>query len=147
MAAAIVTLADAVVAALNANAFTAPYASLGAVRHYSPTFDLKDFETLSVQVIPRGLATPGVATRGKARQVDYQIDVGIFKRVADLTTATVDPLMLLVEEVADFLFRTALASGNPPSVGVANEPIFDPESLDQMKLFQSGITATYRGYR
>ena len=93
----IIDIADAVVAQLNGGSFSQP---LTAERHYQPKFELPQMTALHVSVVPRGLASK---TLDRSRDTfDYQIDVAVQQKT-DMSGASLDGLMNLVEELADHL--------------------------------------------
>ena len=139
-------IADAVVAELNAappGTFDPAYT---AVRRVLPVFDLAEMADLHVSVVPRAVEIAG-ATRS-ASQYDVQIDFGVQQKLAsdggDLDQQ-VPPLCELVDQIADYLRRRVLQT-IPQAVWVrtANEPIYAPEHLSQLRQFTSVLTLTYR---
>jgi len=139
----ILDIADALVSALNDEEFSM---ALTAERGYVPSFDLPDTTTGRILVVPKGLTIERL-TRASFEQ-DYRIDVGIQQKLEDLDTATIDPFMALVEEVADFC--NGLHMGTTPEavcIAVANEPIFGPEQMREMRMFVSLLTLTFRACR
>lgn len=157
MAARVVEIADAVADALNGASLSQ---SFDAERAYLPVLCKQDEEGddelagLVVTVVARELS---LAMLDRSRDdYDYQIDVGIQKRLgsgtmtdAEVVTAC-DPLMGFVEEVAD-LFRgrrlTIAYDEGPLCVAVANAPIYDPESLEKHRVFLSVVRLTFREAR
>jgi len=132
----IIAIADAVVTELNAHNFSQP---LTAVRHYVPTFDLKDMQDLHVSVVPRGVeistAGRGIVQRG------IQVDIGVQKKIAG--DAEIDGMMSLVDEIAEF-FRAKRRFGSALWVKTANFPIYSPEHLHELRQFTSVLTVTLR---
>lgn len=142
----ITTIADAVVARLNAGSFSENFT---AERHYQPSFDLTDLETLRVSVVPRSLAILGASRRQS--QYDAQIDIGIQKRLSAEPSddqAEIDALLTLAEEIADYLRFERLAEA-PEAVWVAlaQEPVVATEHLEQHRQFTTILTVTYRVLR
>ncbi len=80
------------------------------------------------------------ATRTKD-QHEYDIDVSLFKRC--MTTAETDDLVLLSEEIYQFL-RSLEINGSLPSV-VTMPTMFSPDDLLERNLFASVITVTVKG--
>lgn len=140
--AAILDIADAVVAQLNAGPFIPP---LTAERHYQPKFDLEQMTTLHVSVVPRGLSSKALDRNRDA--FDYEIDVAI-QRKTDMSPASLDALMNLVEGIAD-LFRPGPLAGYPNArcVEVKNVPVYALEHLDEFRQFTSVVTLTFRVWR
>lgn len=138
---AIVDIAEAVVAEIN-DAGVLPGGVL-AQRHYVPTFELKDMDTLHVSVVPRAVA---IQPMGRAYcQHDVQIDIGIQQRFQDDQQITIDALMQQVEQISDLLRAKRLAQ-LPGAVWLRsqNDPIYAPEHMDQLRQFTSVLTLTYR---
>ena len=139
----ILDIADAVVAELNTAPFSLPFT---AVRAYVPRFDLPELATLRVSVVPKGLEITGTS-RGKD-QHDYQLDIGVQQKFEQEGAAQLDPLMGLVEEIADHLRGHALnAYPEAACVAVENGPIYAQEHMREGRLFTSILTVTYRMWR
>lgn len=138
----ILDIADSIVAQLNGGSFSQP---LTAERHYQPKFDLSEMTELKVSVVPRSLASK---TLDRNRDTfDYLIDVAVQKKT-DMTPASLDVLMTLVEEIADHFRTQPLASyPNARCTDVKNEPVYSLEHLDEFRQFTSVITLTYRVWR
>ncbi len=142
MAATILDIADAVVAQINATAFSQP---VTAERHYQPRFELSEMTDLKVSVVPRSLASK---TLDRNRDTfDYLIDVAVQKKT-DMSQGALDALMALVEEIADH-FRTQKLAGYPGArcTEVKNEPVYALEHLDELRQFTSIVTLTFRVWR
>ncbi len=139
MLAKIIKIADAIVAELTAATFSE---SFTPVSSYQPTYDLEDMKDLVVTVVPRG-QTSSLASRA-SDLVEYSVDVAIQKKIA--THGDIEPLMELVREIADFLNRRRLPapSNDVTWIGTANDPVFGPGHLEQLRQFTSVLTVTYR---
>ena len=139
----LITIADAVVEALNGASLSQPFT---AERHYQPAFDLPEMADLRVSVVPKSVEV--LSSSRNQNQHDYAIDVGVQKRVAD--DAEADLLMKLAEEVAD-LFRLGRVQvdgvGSVPLLTVATDPVFAPEHLTEKRVFTSVVTLTFRVLR
>ncbi len=141
--ASILDIADAVAVELNNASFALP---LTAERAYVPRFDLEEMGTLRVTVVPKGVDI-SVDSRSDHRH-DYRVDVGVQRRFEEESPAELDPLMDLVEEMADH-FRGAVLGTDPDAVCVAvdNRPIYAPEHMREGRLFTSVLTLTFRTRR
>lgn len=140
---AIVNIADAVVAELNASGLLP---GVTVQRHYRPTFDLEEMKDLHVTVVPRGVEMSG-ASRSMV-QSDVQIDIGVQKKPTEVNLVELDGLMALVEQIADHLRGRRLAGAPEASwVKTENNPIFAAEHLEQLRQFTSVLTVTYRVLR
>lgn len=139
----LVQVADAVVAALNAASLSHP---LSAQRTFQPYFDLKDLKTLQVSVVPRKLTETKAARTLTA--FEYEIDVGIQKRLAKVEDSEIDPLVLLATEIAT-LFRTQRLAEYPAALWVKTETIALPanEHLLELRQFTGVLTLTFRVIR
>ena len=139
----ITDIADAVVAELNGGTFSQTFT---AKRYYRPVFDLAEMATLHVSVVPRGV-TIERADRSR-NQHDVQIDVAVQKKFSTGDAAELDPLMALVEEVADF-FRMRRLSTYPDAVWVKTEnvPVYAQEHMEEFRQFTSVLTLTFRVVR
>jgi hypothetical protein len=138
-----IDIADAVVAELNAGSFSQP---LTALRHYVPSFDLKEMTELHVSVVPKGLVIAGADRSRNAH--DVQIDLGVQKKFTTGDAAEIDPLMTLVEEIADFFRLRPLASyPNAHWIKTENKPIYSQEHWEELRQFTSVLTFTFRVVR
>ena len=136
-------IADAVVQELNAGTFSTP---LEAKRHYRPIFDLAEMQDLHVTAVPKGLT---IERLDRSRnQHDVQVDIAVQKKCQTADNAELDPLMALVEEIADF-FRLRRLTACPGAVWIRTEnvPIYAPEHLDELRQFTSVLTLTFRVVR
>ena len=139
----IVDVAEALVVELNAGSFSQ---SLSAQRHYVPSFELPDMADLHVSVVPKGMA---IANSDRTRNShDVQIDVAVQKKFEAGDAAEIDPLMDLVEEIADF-FRLRRLSSYPNAHWIKTEhkPIYAQEHWDELRQFTSVLTFTFRVVR
>lgn len=138
----ILDIADAVVAELNGATFSQPVA---AERHYQPRFELPEMSELHVSVVPRSLATKAI-DRNRAAY-DYEIDVAVQRRT-DMSLASLDALMGLVEEIGE-RFRKERLTSYPDArcVDVKNEPVYSQSHLEELRQFTSLVTLTFRVWR
>jgi len=136
----ILDIADAIVASLNAGSFALEFE---AERKYQPVFELQDMQTLHVSVVPKSLAITTAARDSGFFEV--AVDIGVQKKVNPDQPDELDALMNLVEQIADHLRMKRLDDApNAAWLGVANEPVFAPEHLEQWRQFTSVLTVTYR---
>ena len=123
---------------------SAPFGlSFTAVRLYQPLFELADMKDLHVTVVPRGVTiNPGGRSHN---QHDYQIDVAVQKKFDSEAPAELDPLMDLVEALADrFRFQRLSSYPNAMWLKTENAPIYAQEHMEQLRQFTSIITLTFR---
>lgn len=136
-----ITIADAVVAAINAGTYTQP---VQAVRLHQPSFTLDELKDLHVSVVPRSVQV-SAASRDTS-MYDVAVDVGVQKKVA--SDQEIDDLLGLVEQIGDHLRLKRLPSAPEAAwVSLAHEPIVAAEHLDQHRQFTSIITVIYRSRR
>ena len=142
MPATIVSIADAVTAQLNGTSFSQAFT---AERQYLPTFELSAMSSLRVTVVPNGMTNSYLdRTRDS---VDYKIDVAIQKKTSG-DNASLDALMLLVQEIADQFRRHPLL--NYPEarfMKVDNLPVYAMDHLQELRQFTSVLTFTFRVWR
>lgn len=136
----LLTVADAVVAALNAGSFSQPFT---AQRSYRPTYEPADLSDLRVTVVPKSVEVTN-ASRSESHY-DCTVDIGIQQKTDPGQLPLLDELMQLVGEVADHLQQQRLAAlPSAAWVSLANEPAFAPEHLHEQRIFTSVLTVTYR---
>ena len=136
----ITDVAQAVTDELNGATFSQPFT---AERQYLPVFELPDMKVLHVTVAPRGIAISAL-DRGRC-QHDVQIDIAVQKKITTDTPAEIDPLMALVQEIADFFKLRQLVS-LPAAVWIKTEnaPIYALEHLQELRQFTSVLTLTFK---
>jgi len=136
-------IADAVVAELALGSFSQ---AIAPQRMVLPEFDLASLADLRVTVVPKAVEITG-STRSVS-QYDVQVDVGVQKKLGKDLDAEVPALCELVDEIAAFLKRRALAA-TPYAAWVrsANEPIYAADHLAEQRVFTSVLTVTYRAMK
>ena len=136
----IIDIAEAVKDSLNGATFSQAFT---AERRYQPLFELKDMKDLHVTVVPSGVASVTLG-RGRA-QHDIRIDVAVQKKLGKGDAAELDPLMTLVDEIAE-RFRSKRLEGYSNAVWVKTEnaPIYAQEHMDELRQFTSLLTFTFR---
>lgn len=143
MSAAIITLADAVVADLNTLGGTSW--DFTATRTYLPKFDLTSSADLQVQVVPKTDAR-SAASRGYDG-CELTVDVGIMQRVSGTAAeelAAIDELMELAEQIKEFLSRRRPTDFEAAvCTSVVNNPIYDVEQLDSERIFLTVVSTTF----
>ena len=139
-AAAILTLADAVVAELNAAEFVLPVQSQ---RGYLPTFELPEMSRLQVTVVPR--QDDGRLDTRESTAHEYQLDIGVQQKPEKLDNAHLDPLVLLTQQIADhFRFgRVAHSSLVSPKIRI----LYLQEHLQKFHQFTAVVTLSFKGSR
>ena len=139
----ILKAADAVVSELNAASLSLAFTS---ARFYLPRFELTDMDTLHVTVVPQAVLE---AREMKALvQYDLSIDVAIQQRFSDDTPVEIDPLMDLVQEIADFFrLRRLTAFTDASWLRTERKTLFDPTHMDELRQFTSVLTLVFRVVR
>jgi hypothetical protein len=137
----IIDLVEAVVGELNAQAFSQ---SFTAERGYLPTYDLPDMGTLKVTVVPK--EDDGRLDTRSSSAHEYAIDIGIQKKPEKIDNDNLDPLMLLVQEIADF-FLFGKHPGKTTLISPQVRILYYLEHLQKLRQFTSVITLTFRGWR
>ena len=138
----VLTLADAVVAAVNAAELSIEFT---ATREYVPKFDSKDAATVQVQVVPKqDTREMGSAADDNAT---ISIDIGVMKKLQDAVAdekTEMDALLELCEEIKAATNRERLAGAEDSiCIGIAQEIVYDVEKLDDGRVFLTVITATF----
>ena len=138
----ILSVADAVVGALNAGTFSQAFT---AVRLYRPLFSPADLDTLHVTVVPRGMRTELLGRNQVLNEA--AIDVAVQKHVppGDTQQATLDSLMGLVNDI-ETAFQFQRLATTPSAMWVRSEyaPIYSFEHLDVQHIFTSVLTLTFK---
>ncbi len=139
MSATVITIADAVVSALNAASLSQGFT---ATREYVLPKNLTDLGTLTVSVAPSLLAIKAFDL-GPRKAFEPEIAIGIRQRTGNVK-ATNDALMLLGEEVASLFAFRPLDGTNARNVGVEVRPVYDPAALDTQGICSTLILLTFR---
>ena len=139
----IIDIADAVAAELNAAPAGTFTPAFTAVRRVLPMFELAELAQLRVTVVPRGVEIGGAMRLGN--QFDFQIDIGVQRKLGTDLDTEVATLCGLVEAIAAYLRRRPL-TGMPHAAWVRtqNDPVYAPDHLAQQRAFTSVLTITYR---
>lgn len=150
MSALVLQLADAVVADLEVAATSGEFAPpFMPVRRVRPRRKLDELTDLAVTVVPKSVEVSS-ATRG-SRAVELKVDVAVQQRLApeaEDSDAELDGLFALVQALVDhFAGRRLGTFVEAIPIGVANDPIYAVEHLDELRVFTSVITLTYRVHR
>ena len=146
MSSVVITIADAIVAALIAAPAGTFLMPITPVRRLLPVYDVTKNHELMISVVPKGREI-GVRDRSEA-QNDWLIDIGVQKKVgkevpgSDGLEADVDVLLELVEQIGNHLFKKTMADAYWTST--ANVPIYSPEHLKDNRLFTGILTLSYQ---
>jgi DNA-binding XRE family transcriptional regulator len=84
------------------------------------------------------------ATRSQTQR-DVAIDVAVQKKLGQEQNVSLDPLLVLAEEIAEH-FRAKRLDSFPGALCVKTEfkPIYAPEHIEQLPTFTSVLTLTFR---
>ena len=135
-----IEIADAVVTELNAGVFSM---ALTSVRKVLPSFTLIELADLKVTVVPKSIDMTMVSR--VISQSDIEIDIGIQKKIGSDVDTDVSALIVLVEEIIDYMRKRVLSDATDANwIGTQNDPIYAQEHLSSDRLFTSIITLTYR---
>jgi len=145
MAASLPTLAEAVAQALNAaGGWSMPFT---AERAWQPTLDLRDVSTVRVTVVGTRVDSARAA-RGLWEQV-YTVEVGVQSRTEEFSTAELDALAGLAEEIArHWEDNPELQAGSRRYVCVgANCDFVNFEDLERLRQFTSVVALSFKAWR
>ena len=133
-------IAKSVAAELNRHVFSLPFEAVFTVK---PGFELSELESLRVIVTPKTLEIETVSRSSSKYLVS--VDIGIMQRIGKMTPEeAVETFGDLVDEIADFLSERHLDDFKTATfVGIANEPVYVPEHLTQMRTFTSVLNVKY----
>jgi len=130
---------QAVVDVLNSKSWSVPFTAVGVA---VPDVAASDLGQLTVLVCP-GSNEITRETRG-SKQHEMRVDIGLLKNLGRQRTDTVQSLVNLMEEIADYFLDHPLATATV--ISVAMDPLFDPEALrGQNGRFQSAIQLNLLG--
>jgi hypothetical protein len=140
-----IEISDALAAGISAYEFSAPYASVDAVRRYLPDYEGPQLRTLQVSVVPGPVETER-SSRGQDL-FTHEIMVVIAKSV-DGSNSDIDELTNLAEEMVDAIRSNLLVMPTMPEnakyFGAAMQTTFDRDSLMDRRVFLAQINVTYR---
>lgn len=140
-----VEIADAVAAGISAHEFSAPYASISAVRRYVPDYEAVELAQLKVSVVP-GQIDVEKATR-LSDLFTHEIAVVLGKQT-DGTNEEVDALTRLGEEVMDAIRSGVLVTtGMPENVmfySATMQQHFDRDAMSGQRVYLGQILVQYR---
>lgn len=139
----IIDIAEAVATELNAAESGTFSQAFTAQRKVIPAYKLEELDGLKVSVVPKAIEITAATRIGG--QHDFAMDIGIQKRVGRDVDADVQTLIVLVDEIAEYLRKRSL-SGAPWATWLrcVNDPIYVPEHLTEDRTFTSVLTLTYR---
>lgn len=132
------TLGDAIIADLNKQAFGIKFV---AVRRYCAVYDPKDLKKLTVTLLISNSSHDVISRVGNDDTTSIVI---LFQKHCNPDdNNTIDPLIGLVEEVADY-FRSKNYGGSRWVAPTRIEPFYSLEDMVNERVFASAIRLTYR---
>lgn len=135
----VIEVADEVVNDLNAQLFSVQFTAL---RVYLPDMRLAELSELPVVfVAPRDVSREAIS-REKVQE-QWGLDIGVTAKVIDKTPYHIDPLFVLMNEIALRYSNYVTLAGRGVSFDPAVEPIFDPQKLNEQHVFQSVLQTTF----
>ena len=144
----VIEVADAIVEAINASPLVTESQGqlLPAQRFYRPQFDLSELKVVRISVVAKAITISGLART--SNQHDCAVDIAIQKKLTAADATEIDPLLLLVQQVADLLRLSRLAA-MPTALWTKTEnaPLYALEHLENQRVFTSLLTLTYRVVR
>lgn len=136
----VIEVADALTRSMNDREFSIPFT---AERLLLPEFELGDMDTLHVTVVPKSIKMTSLG-RGQMQR-DVEIDVAVQMRYREATPEEIDPLMELVDEIAEAYPGRRLETMPLAScLRVENDPIYAPEHMQEYRQFTSLLTFVFR---
>lgn len=135
----VLQVADSVTAQLNAAEFDFEFV---AERMYVPNFDLEDMKELRVTVVPRDVELfPHDRAHNKYH---CRVDVAVQKKFSKGTNEEIDPLVDLVEKIADeFRLKRLDSFQAARCVKAEHSVLYSSEHWEQLRQFTSLLTLTF----
>lgn len=142
MTAPAVTIANAVVAALNAADLSV---DVTFSRAYVPKFETAGVTALQGKVVPK---SDGRAALNRSQDgATIQIDIGVMKRLQNTIAnevTEIDGLLDVCEEIKSVVNRQRLTDATDAiCTGTAQDPMYSIEDVDGKRVFLAAITATF----
>ena len=135
----VLQVADSVTAQLNAAEFDFEFV---AERMYVPNFDLEDMKELRVSVVPRDVE---LLPHDRAHNKYHcRVDVAVQKKFSKGTNEEIDPLVDLVEKIADeFRLKRLDSFLAARCVKAEHAVLYSAEHWEQLRQFTSLLTLTF----
>lgn len=146
MLATIIDIADATVSQIQSAAVTLDIDPANVARIYIPQWDLEDLGELRISVVPRVMEfMPLDRATNKLHGI---IDVAVQKKCSGRDESLIDPLVTLVEQIADlFRLKRLDAFVAARCVKVEQAVLVSQEHWQELNLFTSLITLTFETAR
>jgi len=134
-----VSVAAAVRDELAAGTFAIPFSP---VRAYMPAYDLKEMDGVRVTVVPRENVMTNLDRSRISNAVG--VDIAVQRKLSSVEPAAVDPLMDLMQQIANFVDRRKLSlMASAKWTRQEHRVLYAPEHMRDMRLFTSVLTVTY----
>jgi hypothetical protein len=135
----VLQVADSVTAQLNAAEFDFEFV---AERMYVPNFDLEDMKELRVSVVPRDVE---LLPHDRAHnRYHCRVDIAVQKKFSKGTNEEIDPLVDLVEKIADEFRLKRLSSFHAARcIKAEHAVLYSSEHWEQQRQFTSLLTLTF----
>jgi hypothetical protein len=135
----VLQVADSVTAQLNAAEFDFEFV---AERMYVPNFDLEDMKELRVSVVPRDVE---LLPHDRAHNKYHcRVDVAVQKKFSKGTNEEIDPLVDLVEKIADeFRLKRLDSFQAARCVKAEHSVLYSAEHWEQLRQFTSLLNLTF----
>jgi hypothetical protein len=113
-----------------------------AERLYVPNFDLEDMKELRVSVVPRDVE---LLPHDRAHnRYHCRVDVAVQKKFSKGTNEEIDPLVDLVEKIADeFRLKRLVSFQAARCVKAEHAVLYSSEHWEQLRQFTSLLTLTF----
>jgi hypothetical protein len=136
----ITDITDALVGELNAGIWSQTFT---AAANYRPRWTAADLATLRVTVSPRSLAISPSSRGGDQRE--FVVDVALQQKLDSDDDEDIPGLIRLADEIVRYFVGDRLTGlTDVACIAGTNEPIYSVEHLDQLLVFTSLITLTFR---
>jgi len=132
----VLSIADAVVTALNARSWKMGFTATRALR---PIYELSDLSAVQIAVVPKAVERERLSRA--AVQKNTTIDIGVLKRTA--SAAEYDTLIELCEEIADYFPGVSL-DGHFCQKTIY-DPIYHPEHVEELNQFTGLVSLEIKG--
>ncbi len=136
----VLNVADAIVQTLSAATLSQP---ITVERLYVPNYRIEDVSDLKVTVVPREVTVASLDRRRDWQEV--AIDIAVQKKFDEGDAAEIDPLVALVEEIAE-LFKHSRLDSFPAAMWVKTQHVvlYSTEHWEQYRQFTSLLTVSFR---
>ena len=139
----LMNLVSAVTDRLNNTSFSV---SFTADKRHVPLFELEDMDVLHVSVVPHSQEWTKL-TRVLESGL-YRVDVVVQQRPTSLTDDAINDILALVEDIVLLFYAERLtdtgAGVDAICTGVMNDPVYDPEHLQNFRQITSVVTLAFR---